>query len=378
MVQTATFDASACLACLSTDRTSVQWQRSVWIASMCKREQIEQHMVRCVHHSKCAWTGPRAQLEAHLEKECAHEMFACTLGCESHSHVHMTREKLKTHTAHDCKRRQVECLHCKDNVALCDLPKHIAEHCLEMPCDCPHGCEESYPPMTRRTLDEHLKNKCARAPRSCPYAEMFPSSCACGGVVEFTKKEEDEKDPPYSDLPSLIRQYDPMALSAHLSDGKATEAHIRAMLQDKRASEHRLEMRIQILENLVQKQRADSSSMLLRQQELDKQVEKCASSLQSLQSLQTLVSVESLTTEMKTKFVATEKKVDEMSERLSRLAANDLMRPTLPALPTTTVPPLVEQKPTSYIAHSGKYRHTGNPLDGPVQVEDYVLSLIHI
>lgn len=170
--------------------------------------------VACAHsESGCPFVGPRYTLRAHLITTCAYAETSCPCsrqGCASvmrkadlPAHlaacpfslvpcpmscgVHVRRAELDLHLERDCARSVVDCPHCAAQGLTRDmLEEHVGEICLEAPVECPHarfGCR--WRGIRRTLVDEHIDPDV----NACPYEAIKGFLHACDARMAASDAE---------------------------------------------------------------------------------------------------------------------------------------------------------------------------------------------
>ena len=170
--------------------------------------------VACAHSSLgCPFIGPRYTLRTHLISTCAYAETTCPCsrqGCASvmrksdlPAHlaacpfslvpcpmscgVHVRRAELESHLERDCARSVVDCPHCAAQGLTRDmLDEHIGDVCLEAPVECPHarfGCR--WRGIRRTLLDEHIDPDV----NACPYEAIKGFLHACDARMAASDAE---------------------------------------------------------------------------------------------------------------------------------------------------------------------------------------------
>ena len=162
-----------------------------------KREVINCLLVKCPN-KKCQWQGRLSDVPQHLTT-CDEVEIECNLGCGKK----ITREKLLTHTQHECFYRMFKCKFCQHQATYFQitgkketitytaqigseqesLPAEMGHYatCLEFPKSCPNMCGHT---LKRRELKNHCE-QCVREKVQCTNMKLTPVKMSkCGEVVE--------------------------------------------------------------------------------------------------------------------------------------------------------------------------------------------------
>lgn len=128
--------------------------------------------------SGCAWSGPLADLERHLDPEggnCNFMIVECSFWCGARLHHNELAQHLKVY----CPRRPYVCKFCGYKGVYQEMSTKHWSVCEKYPLACPNGCGEVE--IERKAMNHHLE--------MCPLQKIECEFAYAGCLVQAQRKE---------------------------------------------------------------------------------------------------------------------------------------------------------------------------------------------
>ncbi|KAG8164276.1 hypothetical protein KVR01_006194 [Diaporthe batatas] len=123
--------------------------------------QLDRLNVKCPNNSEfCKWTGPRSNVEAHVNNDCEWTLYPCP---DSSCEKTIIRKSLGT----ACLHHEGPCAYCKENVDLSAEVQHRMTVCAKWKATC-EFCGQD---VARDLLERHM-GACAAEVATCTYSKL--------------------------------------------------------------------------------------------------------------------------------------------------------------------------------------------------------------